>query len=115
MKYTQFDEPPQRRRGIIMLPVDEGWTASWFDFLTSDRNRVKIEPKYTQGEPWRFGALSGVYADQMESMEVSFYGADGELVTLQTRPSGDGSAVSVWCVGDAVETIRLLTQDGAGS
>lgn len=43
-------------------------------------------------------------------MKVTFYGLDRELVTLRGRNIDEGP-LSVWCVGDAVETIRLLTQD----
>lgn len=110
MKYTMHDPAPREHRGIIMLPQYDGWSATWFDFATSEQHPAKIEMEYTQGEPWRDGILSGAFPDTLDAMKVTFYGLDRELVTLRGRNIDEGP-LSVWCVGDAVETIRLLTQD----
>lgn len=48
MKFTQHSQPPERRRGIVMLPVEEGWSATWFDYATSDLLPAKVPPPYTE-------------------------------------------------------------------
>lgn len=53
MKYTMHDQAPREHRGIIMLPQYEGWSATWFDFSTSEQHPASVGTEYTQGEPWR--------------------------------------------------------------
>jgi len=109
MKYTMHDQAPREHRGIIMLPQYDGWSATWFDFATSDRHPAKIEMDVSEGDPWRSGRLHAYGPDRVNGATVSFYDRTGERVVLHGRR--DGQLLSVFCIGDAVETIRLLTQD----
>ena len=112
MKYTMHDPAPREHRGIIMLPQYEGWSATWFDFATSEQHPAKIEMDVTEGDRWGDSFLSGHRPDRVNGVKVSFMDHKGERISLYGTPVAGERALSVvYSNADAVQTIRLLTQD----